>query len=79
VTLYVRRTQRPEMRRLGSMAGCDALTGVHVSRMSRWLPYEKIGSPAYVRGTIVKMPEKKLRRVRQLERPCCLRQGAACA
>ena len=25
-----------------------------VSRMSRWLPYEKIGSLAYVRGTIVK-------------------------
>jgi hypothetical protein len=25
-----------------------------VSRMSRWLPYEKIGSYAYARGTIVK-------------------------
>jgi hypothetical protein len=36
------------------MAGCDAHTGAQVSRMSRWLPYEKIGSHAYVRGTIVK-------------------------
>jgi hypothetical protein len=39
------------------MAGCDVLTGAQVSRMSRWLPYEKIGSPcvsAYVRRTIMK-------------------------
>ena len=25
------------------MAGCDVLTDDQVSRMSRWLPYEKIG------------------------------------
>jgi hypothetical protein len=37
------------------MVGRDVLTDARVSRMSRRLPYEKTGSPAYVRGTIVKM------------------------
>jgi hypothetical protein len=27
--------------RLGSISGCDVLTGAQVSRISRWLPYEK--------------------------------------
>ncbi|KAK1651040.1 hypothetical protein QYE76_068845 [Lolium multiflorum] len=43
----VGRTQR-----LCPMASCDVLTDARVSRMSMRLPYEKKGSPAYVRGTI---------------------------